>query len=1492
MTSEMIAPPAMINSSTSQRRQIFSAAVGGFVLIVGVLVLAGWALDLERLKTIFPGYASMKVNTAASLALCGAALLLRALGADTARRRFWTVALSSPVVAFGALTLAEYLFGCDLGIDDWSLLSSRSAAAAAALNPARMAPATAYCVMLIGSGLIVSVLRPKKTPDWRLPVMAASGAAVLSVGALALISYLSTASLRAPLLIQAGPALHTSVVFVLMGAALLALARSEGGLVWALNRFVSLGLMLGVTIMLLAASASFNFTQRLIRSANAVAHTEEVLKDIEEVETGLAELESSQRGYIITGNEDLLLTRGKKEADVIAALTAIGELTLDNPSQQERLIPPHAMFYQRLEFGNSTINVRRESGFAAARRMIDSGVGIGLSAQLSKALGEMEAEENALREQRQIASSMVSTTTFLLLPVGVFLSITILFAGVFFLNTGVWERTCANADLRKSEERLQAVVENLTEGLVLCDAEGKMLLWNRAGMEMHGFKDLEDCQRALPEFSNLFDIRTLDGAPLPFSEWPLPRLLRGEQLRNVELQVRNIANGPARVFSYNGNLVQCPGGERLALTSITDVTERKRIEQDLKAGEERLTVVTENAQVGLVMVDRERRYKYTNAAYSKILRLPSNDLAGQRVEDVLPGLYQTQICPRLDQAFAGERVSYEMHQASAGTGRHFAVRYEPTLVDGEVPFVVVVIIDITERKEAEATRVLLSAIIDSSHDAIVGKDLSGMVTSWNAGAQRMFGYTAQEMIGRSVTSLIPADRQDEEESILSRIRSGQVVEHFDTVRTRKGGDVLNVSVTVSPIRDPDGNVVGASKIARDITRRKEIEARLRDSEVAQRRAAEAQTGVLNALPAHIALLDPAGVIVAVNESWRRFATFNALQSADFTIGVNYLQVCETAVGDCSTESLLVSAGLRNVLAARKHSFEIEYPCHSPSEKRWFRLMAAPLRPGLQEGAVIMYIDVTDRRLAEEASRESEERFRTMANAIPQLAWVARADGYIFWYNQRWYEYTGTQAEDMKGWGWQGVHDPQALPHVMAQWTAAIASQATFEMEFPLRGANGKFRRFLTRAVPLKNAEDCVVQWFGTNTDVEELKSIEEDLRRSEASLLAAQTHAKIGSWELDLSTNGLTWSPEMFRLFMCDPALGAPAYEEALAKFDLQDQELFRRNLAASLESGEELEQDMSFVRPDGSTCWIAARSKPPQLTERRTGRIVGTAQDITERKRVENEVHRLNAELEQRVIERTSQLEVANVALEIARVRAETADHAKSAFLASMSHELRTPLNGIIGFSEFLIDGKPGPLNPKQDEYLNDVLSSARHLLQLINDVLDLAKVEAGKIDLYPERFSPKTAINGVCAVIKSIALKKGVNVVVTTCDELETVFLDQQKFKQVCYNLLSNAVKFTPASGAVTIDVATCVGGRFKVRVHDTGIGMRKEDLPRLFREFEQLASAEHRAGGTGLGLVLTKKLVEAQQGHISVESEYGVGSTFLVNFVMLRLELEQTG
>ena len=257
-----------------------------------------------------------------------------------------------------------------------------------------------------------------------------------------------------------------------------------------------------------------------------------------------------------------------------------------------------------------------------------------------------------------------------------------------------------------------------------------------------------------------------------------------------------------------------------------------------------------------------------------------------------------------------------------------------------------------------------------------------------------------------------------------------------------------------------------------------------------------------------------------------------------------------------------------------------------------------------------------------------------------------------------------------------------------------------------------------------------------------------------------------------------------------------------------------------------------------------------------------------------------MNVSLEHKVRERTSELEIKQTEIIAANVELERASRLKSEFLANMSHELRTPLNAVNGFSELLLEETYGPLVPKQRRYVDNILASGKHLLQLINDILDLSKIEAGRMDLRVEEFSLRQAIENAASVIQPLAQKKGLAVEVTIDAGVDPVQLDPGKTKQILYNLMSNAVKFTD-SGKITISaVRSPADSRWvEIVVADTGIGIRPEDQGRIFREFEQVDGSHARKyEGTGLGLALTRRLVELQGGTIRVESEVGRGSRFV--------------
>jgi PAS domain S-box-containing protein len=320
-------------------------------------------------------------------------------------------------------------------------------------------------------------------------------------------------------------------------------------------------------------------------------------------------------------------------------------------------------------------------------------------------------------------------------------------------------------------------------------------------------------------------------------------------------------------------------------------------------------------------------------------------------------------------------------------------------------------------------------------------------------------------------------------------------------------------------------------------------------------------------------------------------------------------------------------------------------------------------------------------------------------------------------------------------------------------------------------------------------------------------------------------------------------------------------------------QEGFRAAMLERIASGEEGGNfNCDLLLEDGTRIGVEIRETFIRDDDGRVTAVLRSLNDVTER----NIAAMAARKVEQYALELRNRNEQLGHALEAAR----NAVAAKGRFLAGVSHELRTPLNAIIGFAEILYDGRVGEVSEGHKECLSDILVSARHLLQLINDILDLAKVEAGKMEFRPEVSKIALLAEEVRDVIRPLAEKGGQQLVLDVIPGL-TAFLDPARFKQVLYNYLSNAVKFTPAGGVVTVRVGLEGNDAFRLEVEDTGIGIPAEEVDRLFQEFQQLPNSKKAGQGTGLGLALTRHIVEAQGGTVAVRSTPGTGSVFSAVF-----------
>lgn len=531
--------------------------------------------------------------------------------------------------------------------------------------------------------------------------------------------------------------------------------------------------------------------------------------------------------------------------------------------------------------------------------------------------------------------------------------------------------------LRKSEEHFRLIAENVTDLIAIVDPQGRRIYNSPSYERLLGYSP-DELQTSLA----FTQIHPEDRAGVIAAA---RELIEAGASNVLEYRMRH-KDGSWRTLESHGAPFRTATGQiEGVLTVARDVTERKRAAESLSASEQMLRLVLDTIPVRVFWKNRALAYLGCNRLFAQDAGFDSPaDLVG-KLDTELVWHEQAEQYRSDDRQFielGQARLHYEEIQTRPD-GRTSVLRTSKIpLRDhcGSIIGILGLYEDITERKQAELATLRLAAIVESSDDAIIGKDLNNVITSWNRGAEKIFGYAATEMVGTSILQLIPADRHEEEQLIFAKLKRGESVEHFETLRQTKAGRIINIAVTVSAIKDAAGQVIGMSKVARDITGRKKAEEQLRESQ-------RLLQSTLDALSAHIAILNEAGCIIAVNAMWQNFATANDFMGWGSGVGLNYLQVCDAATGDCADEALAVAAGIRAVMANQQTGFHLEYPCHSPAEQRWFEVRATRFAGTGPLRVVIAHENITERVKAEHDRKNIEIQLRQAQKleSIGQLA---------------------------------------------------------------------------------------------------------------------------------------------------------------------------------------------------------------------------------------------------------------------------------------------------------------------------------------------------------------------------------------------------------------------------------------------------------------------------------------------------------------------------
>ncbi len=780
----------------------------------------------------------------------------------------------------------------------------------------------------------------------------------------------------------------------------------------------------------------------------------------------------------------------------------------------------------------------------------------------------------------------------------------------------------------------------------------------------------------------------------------------------------------------------------------------------------------------------------------------------------------------------GECLNYETN-LRLGEGRLVRFKFSSRLISvhGET-CALTIMSDISERRKAEEAAAWLAAIVESSNDAIIGKDLHGIVTSWNAAAEKILGYSAVEIIGQPGTTLMPAGRKNEEVEFLGRLEKGEAIRSLETIRIGKDQQLIEVSVTISPIRDSRGRLVGTSKILRHIGEQKRMEAARRASEARYRTLFE---------------YAPDGILIADSRSYY----VDANPSVCELLGYSREELIGLHAADIVAPSEIqnVAPALEAILTDSDYHREWQF-----RRKDGSALSAEVIATLMPDGNVLGVIrDITERKSAEHALREkerqlysSDRRLAMIMHGMTEACFAVDENWRFIFVNERCEVLLNRKREEMLGRSiWAAFAWLIGTP-LEDHYRATMARRVPMSCEIllPFIGRWLDIRLFPT-------GEGLAAFLM----DIHDRKIAELELRQSREKFKDLFDNAPTGYHEVD--SDG-----RLSRINQAELKMLGYTEEELLGRYVWEiaaNPEISRVAAQAKLAgTPPPAAFERVFKRRDGTTFPVLIEDRLVQNGEGKTIGIRAVVQDITERKQAEEDVRRMNADLERRVAERTAQLESANKELE--------------AFSYSVSHDLRTPLRAVDGFSQAVQEDFGPLLPPAGQKQLQTIRESAQRMGELIDDLLMFSRLSRQSLRKQP--VDMEKLVRGVLKDLASSGDEGRLKIQVGALPPCEG---DSALLKQVWINLLSNAFKYTSRRDQAVVEIGcNQQAGESVYFVRDNGTGFDMRYVHKLFGVFQRLHRAEEYEG-TGVGLAIVQRVVYRHGGRVWAEAKLNEGAFF---------------